>query len=56
MPGIVPLPADNAAWLAELKARIHAAQQRATLAVNRKLVQSSNRLLDNYPGAITWCC
>jgi hypothetical protein len=26
MPDIVPLPADCAAWLAELKARIHAAQ------------------------------
>ncbi len=38
MPDIVPLPADYAAWLAELKARIHAAQQRATLAVNRELV------------------
>ena len=25
-------------WLAELKIRIHTAQQRATLAVNRKLV------------------
>ena len=38
MPDIVPLPADYAAWLAELKARIHAAQQQATLAVNRELV------------------
>ncbi|MBK7780822.1 MAG: DUF1016 family protein [Ardenticatenia bacterium] len=38
MPDIVPLPADYVAWLAELKARIHAAQQRATLAVNRELV------------------
>jgi predicted nuclease of restriction endonuclease-like (RecB) superfamily len=38
MPDIVPLPADYAAWLVELKARIHAAQQRATLAVNRELV------------------
>lgn len=38
MPDIVPLPADYAAWLAELKARIHAAQQRASLAVNRELV------------------
>jgi predicted nuclease of restriction endonuclease-like (RecB) superfamily len=38
MPDIVPLPADYAAWLAELKARIHNAQQRATLAVNRELV------------------
>ena len=38
MPDIVPLPADYAAWLAELKTRIHTAQQRATLAVNRELV------------------
>lgn len=38
MPEIVPLPADYAVWLVELKARIHAAQQRATLAVNRELV------------------
>jgi len=38
MPEIVPLPPDYAAWLAELKARIHSAQQRAALAVNRELV------------------
>ena len=38
MPDLVPLPAGYAAWLAELKARIHAAQQQATLAVNRELV------------------
>lgn len=38
MPDIVPLPADYAAWLAELKTRIHNAQQRAALAVNRELV------------------
>jgi predicted nuclease of restriction endonuclease-like (RecB) superfamily len=38
MPEIVPLPPDYAAWLAELKTRIHGAQQRATLAVNRELV------------------
>ena len=38
MPDIVPLPADYAAWLAELKARIHDAQQQASLAVNRELV------------------
>jgi hypothetical protein len=31
-------PAGYADWLAELKTRIHAAQQRATLAVNRELV------------------
>ena len=38
MPDIVPLPAGYAVWLDELKARIHAAQQQATLAVNRELV------------------
>lgn len=38
MPELVPLPPDYAAWLAELKRRIHSAQQRATLAVNRELV------------------
>ncbi len=38
MPEIVPLPGDYSAWLAELKTRIHTAQQRATLAVNRELV------------------
>lgn len=36
MPEMPPLPADYAAWLAELKARIHSAQQRASLAVNRE--------------------
>lgn len=38
MPEISPLPPDYAAWLAELKTRIHHAQQRAALAVNRELV------------------
>lgn len=38
MTDIVPLPADYGPWLAELKGRIHAAQQRAALAVNRELV------------------
>lgn len=38
MPDIVPLPPDYAAWLTELKTRIHSAQQRAALAVNRELV------------------
>ena len=36
---IIAPPPDYAAWLTELKARIHSAQQRATLAVNRELVQ-----------------
>lgn len=38
MPDLVALPPDYAAWLAELKTRIHSAQQRAALAVNRELV------------------
>ena len=38
MTGIVPVPADYGPWLAELKTRIQAAQQRAALAVNRELV------------------
>lgn len=33
-----PPPQGYADWLAELKSRIHHAQQRATLAVNRELV------------------
>lgn len=36
--GLNATPAGYADWLAELKQRIHAAQQRATLAVNRELV------------------
>lgn len=38
MPELVPLPADYAVWLSELKTRIHNAQQQASLAVNRELV------------------
>jgi predicted nuclease of restriction endonuclease-like (RecB) superfamily len=38
MPDNVPLPPDYGPWLADLKERIHAAQQRAALAVNRELV------------------
>jgi len=38
LPELTPLPADYATWLMELKTRIHSAQQRATLAVNRELV------------------
>jgi predicted nuclease of restriction endonuclease-like (RecB) superfamily len=37
-PSISPPPQGYADWLAELKTRIHIAQQRATLAVNRELV------------------
>ena len=32
------IPDDYTAWLADLKARIHQAQQRATLSVNRELI------------------
>ncbi|TLS77566.1 DUF1016 domain-containing protein [Mariprofundus erugo] len=35
---LTPIPEGYADWLAELKTRIHSAQQRATLAVNRELV------------------
>lgn len=34
-----PTPEGYVPWLDELKARIHGAQQRAALAVNRELVQ-----------------
>lgn len=37
-PSLIPPPAGYAEWLADLKGRIHTAQQRATLAVNRELV------------------
>lgn len=35
---LMPMPRGYADWLLELKTRIHSAQQRATLAVNRELV------------------
>lgn len=35
---LTPPPEGYAAWPADLKARIHTAQQRATLAVNHELV------------------
>lgn len=35
---LTPTPPGYADWLADLKTRIHSAQQRATLAVNRELV------------------
>lgn len=35
---LTPTPAGYAEWLLALKARIHTAQQRAALAVNRELV------------------
>ncbi len=38
MVDIVSLPADYTTWLTELKTRIHSAQQRASLSVNRELV------------------
>jgi hypothetical protein len=37
-PSLTRAPHGYAEWLAELKHRIHAAQQRATLAVNRERV------------------
>lgn len=35
---LIPPPEGYTEWLGDLKDRIHAAQQRATLAVNRELV------------------
>ncbi len=35
---MTPPPSGYREWLVELKTRIHSAQQRATLAVNRELV------------------
>ena len=35
---LIQTPTGYADWLADLKTRIHSAQQRATLAVNRELV------------------
>jgi len=35
---LIPAPEGYADWLAELKGRIHRAQQRATLAVNKELI------------------
>jgi predicted nuclease of restriction endonuclease-like (RecB) superfamily len=37
-PSMIPLPEGYTDWLADLKTRIHSAQQRAALAVNRELV------------------
>lgn len=37
-PGLILQPEGYAEWLTDLKSRIHIAQQRATLAVNRELV------------------
>ena len=48
MPEIAPLPADYAAWLAELKTRIHQARQRAALAVNRELVLYDTSVISEY--------
>lgn len=36
---LLPVPDGYADWLTDLKGRIHTAQQRATLAVNREMVQ-----------------
>lgn len=36
---LTPAPEDYTAWLTDLKSRIHSAQQRATLAVNRELIE-----------------
>ena len=41
---LLPSPAGYAEWLTELKTRIHSAQQRAALAVNRELLSLYWRL------------
>lgn len=38
-PGLAARPEGYADWLADVKARVHAAQQRAALAVNKELLQ-----------------
>jgi predicted nuclease of restriction endonuclease-like (RecB) superfamily len=38
VPSLIPPPEGYADWLIDLKGRIHSAQQRATLSVNRELV------------------
>lgn len=38
MTDLIPLPDNYIPWLNDLKSRIHTAQQRATLAVNRELI------------------
>jgi predicted nuclease of restriction endonuclease-like (RecB) superfamily len=38
-PALMPAPEGYSVWLNELKGRIHSAQQRATLAVNRELIE-----------------
>jgi hypothetical protein len=38
MSALAAMPSDHGHWLAELKTRIQAAQQRAILGVNRELV------------------
>ena len=42
--GLVPIPADYANWLAEIKSRVFAARNKAALAVNAELVQLYGRI------------
>src|SRR5579872_2686663 len=56
-PSLIARPAGYAEWLAELKARVHAAQQRATLAVNHELLRlywEIGRDILERQGAGTW--
>ena len=56
---LTPAPSGYADWLADLKTRIHSAQQRAALAVNRELVRLywqighrvNTEVLDEHRGA-----
>ena len=41
--GLIPPPDGYTDWLADLKGRLHTAQQRAPLAVNRELVTLAHR-------------
>jgi hypothetical protein len=48
---LTPPPEGYADWLADLKGRIHTAQQRATLAVNRELVAA---IVQQAVGQLPW--
>lgn len=49
--GLTAPPEGYADWLADLKVRIHGAQQRAALAVNRELVLLYWQIGRDIPGA-----
>ena len=49
---LTPTPTGYADWLLDLKARIHSAQQRAALAVNRELVLLPAKLQTSLPSVV----